>query len=296
MLSVTNLSGFGGGGAGTVAPDATLDGVTFGNEFDPSDLSNVITGVCWVDGGDRLLVGEFGGYFHMYDCSTAYDISTATRDTGNDGNIRAYTGGYGNGHYGWFLNDAGTKLWVMSSSTHDIRQVTLSTAYDLTSDSDDGQWNNPELMASPRNMHWNSDGTEFTISGVWAELYTYSVSTAYDVTSTTAEVKYADYGKGTALDGTDSLQCWTFSHDGTYIYLVGENNTVDVSNDYLIQEWALSTAYDIETATKITGSYVNIETLPDPTNRTQENYTLMPTSTTGLLWTTGYQYIEQLDF
>ncbi len=88
--------------------------------------------ISWNNDGTRLYVLQWsGGPIRQYDCSTAYDISTATLDT--TWTPTAYSGAV---YRGMFIGRNGTRLYLLDDNSvldsgFYIREFNINTAYDL---------------------------------------------------------------------------------------------------------------------------------------------------------------------
>lgn len=136
------------------------------------------------------------------------------------------------------VNNDGTKLYMCGTSTDNIYEYDLSTAFDLSTAS----YNSVSFYLgsqdlAPAGIAFNDDGTILYMVGhVNLTIFQYTLSTAYDVST----ASYAS--KSFSVSSQDSVpNSFTFNPTGTKLYLTGQTN----DNVY---QYSLSTAYDISTA------------------------------------------------
>jgi len=168
---------------------------------------------------------------YSYSLSTAWDITTATYDyeyfiVGNQAS---------NAQSLYFKTD-GTAMYVGDRANSTIHQYTLTTAWDVTTAS----YSSASFQiggTSLSGLYFKSDGTSFfTVDAGTDRIRRHDMSTAWDV-STASLDSYLSFGTYEAAP-TGLF----FKDDGTRFYVVG------TSGDG-IDEWSLSTAWDLSTAT-----------------------------------------------
>jgi len=138
------------------------------------------------------------------------------------------------------FNGDGTELYLIGNASDQLRKYTLSTAYDLTS--------TVTLVASksvssqdgnPRSFTFNNDGTKFFMCGFGGSVHEYTMTTAYDIAN-------ASFSQSKSVSTNPQYPTGIrFNSDGTKMFLVGNGTAA-------FYEWALSTAFDISTATYTT--------------------------------------------
>jgi DNA-binding beta-propeller fold protein YncE len=191
----------------------------------PSDLSTAssltsysvrnnisVQGLTFNPTGTMLYYVGYSGNIYISALSTAWDISTRGSETIISLGISIPTD--------FQFNNDGTKAYVMRSAN--IYVWTLSTAYDFTTR---GTRIGQSLgSGDQQGFRFNSDGTKlFTLHGQdnsGARIVEFSLSTAYDINSIGAGTTHSDIGTQVS-----DPHGFTFSHDGTNFYVVGENNT-----------------------------------------------------------------------
>jgi len=171
----------------------------------------------------------------MFTASTPYDISTLTY--GN--NIRLFDNIFniaGAGLEAFEFGDNGNKLYIIGSTYDNIRQFSLSTPYDVGTQSYDGEYSFGATITIPVGISWKPDGTRvFIMNQNNDSIYEYSCSNAWDVTTGTVSLVQSE----TFTDDNSPIGI-TFKPDGTKMYISG-----DSSNE--INEYDLGTAWDIST-------------------------------------------------
>jgi len=93
-----------------------------------------------------------------------------------------------------------------------------------------------------RDVTFNNDGTKMFVlgRGGTSDVYEYSVSTAWDV-STITFVRSFEVGVVSATQGDNSANGIDFNTDGTKMFILGQGQD-------LVNEYALSTGFDLSTA------------------------------------------------
>lgn len=162
----------------SASPKWDIGSLTFETSFDVSGDETVPTGVTWKDDGTKMyIVGRGGGNVVQYDVSTAYDLtSTVSKD--KSFSLQDIE----QADMAW--NSDGTKLYHISPDT--VYEYDLSTAWDIGTAS----YNSVSVdLSSEDSDHsgvvWDDDGSMLYTSGDSNDnVYQYTVSTAYDLSST----------------------------------------------------------------------------------------------------------------
>jgi len=172
--------------------------------------------------------------------TTPYDITTAK--SGVDAKVLTQfhnIGSVGDSYrYGFRFNNDGTKFYAVGYSQDRVEQFSLSTAYDITTYSSDGHLSLSSLgIPACTNIIWNNNGTKFyTVDIDNDDVNEFSVSTAYDVTSTVTELN--EFYVGSQESSPEDI---AFSSDGTKMFICGSGG--DDINVY-----DLTTGFDTSTA------------------------------------------------
>lgn len=186
------------------------------------------------DGTKFYLVGNSIDNVYELSLSTPYDINTATHNA----NVKTYYTSLGEANrsvYSFWFKDDGTKLFVVDTSDT-IIEYTFDTAWDPTTIKYSNSFSISAQESDTRDMFFKSDGTKLYITGQSGDdVNEYSLSTAWDISTASYVQSFSFSGQETA---PNSL---AFSSDGTKMFVMGQ--TGDDINEY-----ALSTAWDISTA------------------------------------------------
>jgi len=178
--------------------------------------------------------------------TTPYDISTATVN-----NTLVVNRGTKTAHYTptqVVFNNDGTKMFVvMHAGVMDIDYYSLSTAFDVSTATFDGEYfiSGQEIRAN--SIAFNNDGTRMVVAGVGnlvsqVRIHEYSLSTGFDLSSTVTHLNTEDLNSfHNHIDGV------TFNYDGTKMY------TINGAED-LMSQFKLTTPYDVSTLS-LEGTY-----------------------------------------
>ena len=138
----------------------------------------------------------------------------------------------------------GTKMYLAGGNTTTVYQYALSTAWDISTASYESKsYGFSSQVNFPRGLAFKSDGTKVFIGGYSNatsdnRMFQYSLSTAWDIS--TASYDSVNFSFASQIS---SLQDVKFKPDGTKMYGVSYNEP-----DEVIYQYALSTAYDLSTA------------------------------------------------
>mgnify|MGYP003632885527 CR=1 FL=1 len=138
---------------------------------------------------------------------------------------------------GMFFKPDGTKMYVVGTTSDSVFQYSLSTAWDMSTASYDSvSFSVATQELNPTAMFFKPDGTKMYVLGNNDDVYQYSLSTAWVVSSASYDSVLFDIS---LQDG--SPQGLFFKPDGTKMYVAGNvNNSVF--------QYSLSTAWDMSTA------------------------------------------------
>jgi len=183
------------------------------------------------DGTKFYFLGASGRKVFQYSCSTAYDISTATKDTEEISVSAQVTTARG-----FNFNNDGTKFFVSCYTNDAIYEYNLSTAFDVSTAS----YSNTSLsvtVGSNGSHCMSSDGLYLYIIDEFDDIDSYTLSTAWDLSTASASGT-----KDNLVETTETSPSGIFiSSDGTKLFISGYTNDV-------VTQSSLSTAYDITTA------------------------------------------------
>ena len=221
-------------------------GVTGGTTTDNGGIygstnSNAGGGIDFNSDGTRIVVtSSTSDKVMTYSLITAYDISTASVFPIHIYDLNAAGWGGTTPRSGKFV-DSGTKFIVSCTTNDKLYQFDLTTAYDLATATFTVATGTLGSVTSPYGFYMKPDGTELWVADGYSanrRIYSYSLSTAFDL-STLNTTASSNYNYGVAV--TENALGFTMNADGTKFYITG------VLTDQ-IQQFSMSTAYDITTA------------------------------------------------
>jgi sugar lactone lactonase YvrE len=127
-------------------------------------------------------------------------------------------------------------MFVTGRVTENAYSYNLSTAYDLSSASYNQSFDVSGEDTNPRGVTFNGDGTKMFVTGADNDsVYSYNLSTAYDISS-------ASYNQNYDVSGQDGdPPDVTFNGDGTKMFVTGRKSDS-------VYSYNLSTAYDLSMA------------------------------------------------
>lgn len=178
--------------------------------------------------GESMYITDFDGEtVESYDLSTPYDISTATA------NNSFSTSSEESNPEDVVFNPNGSKMFTTGTSSDNINEYSLSTAFDITTATFENAFDVSSEDGSPQGMAFNTDGTKMYFAGVFnSNIYEYDLSTAFDTTTASFSTSF-----DTSSEDTPLGVAW--NTDGTKMYTAGATD---------VYEYDLSTAFDISTA------------------------------------------------
>jgi len=150
------------------------------------------------------------------------------------------------------FNPGGTKMFVVGSSGNDVNEYTLATAFDVSTATFVDSFSVAAQETSPRGLAFSADGTKmFVIGTTGDDVNEYTLATAFDVSTATFVDSFSIVAQEVDPEGV------TFNLSGTKMFVIG--TTGDDVNEY-----TLSTAYDVSTATFVDSfSVANEEASPE---------------------------------
>ena len=247
----------------TLTPSATGDGTfTSSNPTETSyDFSNPTAGatstftapswnsLAFNTDGTKLLSLD-PGYLKLksYNLSTAWDITTINSSAGAQSSIS--TGDL----YGATISADGTKLIGYVNANGYVYEYTMSTPFDVTTLTADGNTNSLGGAGTSNAYNWFiKPGTYDTVYAVInRHLYKYTFTGGSIITGTvTRDANYLDLDPANQKSYINNGQL-QFKPDGTEFY-IGQGT------DSIIEKWTLSTAWDITTATKSSETVTSVD-------------------------------------
>jgi len=146
-----------------------------------------------------------------------------------------------------FFKPDGTKMYICGSIGDEVNEYNLSTAWDVSTASYVQNFSVSAQDTNPSGLFFKPDGTKMYVTGYTGDdINEYSLSTAWDIST-------ASYVQNFSVATEDSIpMSLFFKPDGAKMYIVG--NAGDDINEY-----SLSTAWDISTASYVQNFSVSTE-------------------------------------
>lgn len=138
-----------------------------------------------------------------------------------------------------FFNN-GSNYIIVDNTNDRFYEYECSTAYDITTSSYTGTAYHfgSTISGDPPFVVFNGDGTKLYSGGNSNQkIHTFSMTTAYDISTINSEVNHTMGSSSFPIGGM------RFNNDGTKMYTTQSSGTGSV------QQWSLSTAYDVSTST-----------------------------------------------
>lgn len=171
-----------------------------------------------------------------YTLSIPYDLSTATY-AGQSEDLSI--SGEETRPMGLDFNNDGSKLFVIGNGDDSVVQYTLDSPFDVSTASYDGlseELNFSNITTSTDEMTFNNDGTKLFIAGRSAEIFEFSLGTAYDISTASfvgQVLRIRDFER--------IIQDIEFNKDGTSFYVLGYDQKAVI-------EYTLANPFDLSTA------------------------------------------------
>jgi hypothetical protein len=203
----------------------------------------VATGITFKPDGTKMYItGQSADKILQYNLTTAFDVTSAVLE--KSASITTVE----NKPQDVKFNSDGTVIFILGTGGNGIDRWSLSTPYDIGSISA-GDTTFTSIGGDPRGFDFNNDGTKMFILDGSAEkrVEEYNLSTPYNPDTKTLTKILANATSSNFHQGLG------FNADGSKMFVVkGEDSTDNADNK--IDEYALSTAFDISTAT-LTGTF-----------------------------------------
>lgn len=167
------------------------------------------------DGTELYISGETNNGVSYFSLSTAWDITTASFDSGTGTLSEA------SGILGLTFKPDGTQFYATDYVTGDVHVYSMTTAWDISTHSFSGdELDLNSQVGSPTDIAFNSDGTIMYAVGEANYFASWDLSTAYDVTTATFNSRFS------VTSQTRGIQ---FKSDYSKLYLI------DYINDHVRQ-------------------------------------------------------------
>ena len=216
---------------------ASYDGDT--ERFSVSGQETSPTGMAFSNDGAKMFVvgGDVGKAVNEYTLSTHFDVSTATST-----NVTFSVSDQDENPTGMAFSNDGVKMFVVGWNDEKINEYTLSTPFDLSTASYDGDTERFSVSGHeglPTGMAFSNDGTKmFVVGDDGNDISEYTLSTPFDVST----ASYDDDERFSVLGQETSPTGMAFSNDGAKMFVVGWNEDN-------INEYTLLAPFDVSTAT-----------------------------------------------
>ena len=199
----------------------------------------------WVNGSTNNELATLQQAMEAAQLATnAYNTNNAGAGYGNNFNV-------GINPQGMALTPDGNTIFIMSDNQNLIKSYSLSAPFSLaTTPSNTGSFDYSSQTTSEQGFCFADSGTKLYILGVNSGtfLWQYSLSTAYDLST-------VSYVRAKNIDSvTGQPRGVQFKPDGSKMFITDKDGTG------AIYEWALTTNFDISTASNTANFSVNSET------------------------------------
>ena len=145
------------------------------------------------------------------------------------------------------FNPTGTRMIVGSTTDSSIKEYHLTTGFDVSTASFDSS--NSLGVGRIDGVTFNSDGTKmYVVSSGNASIHQFSLSTGFDISTAGASA----VGSFNTSSVTTDMRDVQINNDGTKIYTISDS-------DDQIEEFNLSTAYDVTTASHESSTSVSTQ-------------------------------------
>ena len=137
----------------------------------------------------------------------------------------------------------GTKMYIVGRSANEVNEYILSTPWSISTASFVSNFSVSSEGTNPRGLYIRDDGLKFwTCDKNTDEIYQYSMSTAWDISTASYDNVSLFVGSGSPLGITQLTPTGIyFKYDGSVLYLIGDSPDS-------IRQFDLSTPWDITTA------------------------------------------------
>ncbi len=195
------------------------------------------------DGTKMFVVGKSQNKIFEFDLSTAFDISTATKNSNeflhNSQQVDATDIKF---------NSDGTKLFLAGTDEQEIDEYNLSTAYDVSTSVHQNTYFNGDGLSFIA-IAFNTNGTKLFIYDATGtdSIKQYSLGSPFDLSNAVLQKQYIGTNSSTLQAINGNPQGLAFSADGSKMYVTGVSAQK-------IKEFTLSTPFDLSNV-KFEGGY-----------------------------------------
>ena len=227
------------------------------NDYDVVGQVGIPTGVIFNPSGTKMYVTGFNGNsgrIAQYSLSVPYSTSSGVS---LDANIITEIAAVLKRPQDIKFNSDGSKVLILSTSSVNGNQDSiaiwsLGTPYDITTISSTGV---SEIILSndPRGFDFNTDGTKmFILLATTNKIEQFDLTTPYDPSSIDITLPKATLSN---LKGDSYHQGLGFSSDGYKMFVIKADRTTDDTELNIIEEYDLTTPFEIATASKNEKTY-----------------------------------------
>lgn len=202
-----------------------INGVAFTG--DTLEVNNTPESAAWNNDGTQLFIRDRSENVQEYTLTAGYDITTASLNQ-----TVSYSGLEPTGIA---FNNDGSKIYVSASLADEVNSWTLSTPYDISTQTSANTLDVSDETSSPADIGFNDDGSLFYVLGEGSNsLYEYGLSTPYDISTASSNDSLDVSSETTGVTG------FTFDNDGGQLFVSGGEND-------LVYDYNLSSNYDVST-------------------------------------------------
>lgn len=164
------------------------------------------------DDGTKIYIGV--SVVSEFSLSSAFDMSSTFTLLSNSLDL-------GEPSFCWGISRDGTKIFACPYSNQTVHSWTLSTPYDTSTATKDAATftDSNNLLGFPTHINFDSKGTKMYIVDDSADVYQYSMTTAYDLSTASYDSKTFDFSAQSI-----STQSMVFNLDGTKAIVLAKGN------------------------------------------------------------------------
>jgi sugar lactone lactonase YvrE len=224
------------GAEGYYLSEASYDSVSFNTQAQDSNQYGLAFSS---DGSTMYTSGYTNDNIYQYTLSTAWDISTASYSS-----VSFNVASQDSTPLAVSFKDDGIKMYVIGLTNRAIYQYSLSTAWDLSTASYDSvSFSVSTQTTRGFDVRFGDSGSKMYVTADNNNVYQYSLSTAWDISSASYDSKTLATSSQTSASSAS-----VFNASGTEMFVVCSTNQA-------IYKYSLSTAWDISTASYASVSY-----------------------------------------
>jgi len=216
------------------------------------------------DGTKMFIIDGSQDYVRQYSLSTGFDISTAEYDSNSERFDLFLNAATGDGQPRQMVfNTDGTKMFVIGNAADEINEYDLSPGFDVSTGSFNSRIDITNTVGGgPHGLAFNTDGTKMFVAEKTGSnaLHEFTLTTGFDISTANNDGTHVTSNVLSEQDG--KRHGISFNTDGTKLFVVG-NNVNSIGSDDSVNEYILSTGFDISTATYDSTFDVSNEE-PDP--------------------------------